>query len=255
MAAALPPPAMRRGAAARWWPGPCGGAGPTLGPAARSSGGPAPWTWCTAPTSWCLRHERAAEVVTVHDLTCVRFPEMCTPDVLQVPGLLRRALRRGRLGAHGVGSTSPPRWWRSSVPIPARVVAIPNGAPHPSTRTGRPDLRSLTRGRAPRRRRSLRAGARHPRAPQGPPHAGPAAFERARRLTTPPCVLVLAGPDGWGADARRGPPSRRRPRRSVHRIRRLGLGDRSPADRGALLAGAAVAGLPVALRGLRAAAA
>ena len=34
----------------------------------------------------------AARLATVHDLTCVRFPELCTADVLQYPTLLRRAI-------------------------------------------------------------------------------------------------------------------------------------------------------------------
>ena len=37
----------------------------------------------------------AAELVSVHDLTPVRFPELCTPDTLQYPGLIRRAVARG----------------------------------------------------------------------------------------------------------------------------------------------------------------
>ena len=37
----------------------------------------------------------AAELVTVHDLTCVHHPELCTPDTLEYPHLIRRALRRG----------------------------------------------------------------------------------------------------------------------------------------------------------------
>ncbi len=38
---------------------------------------------------------RAAEVVTVHDLTPVRFAEMCEAPTLEFPRLIRRALRRG----------------------------------------------------------------------------------------------------------------------------------------------------------------
>ncbi|HEY8058924.1 MAG TPA: glycosyltransferase, partial [Acidimicrobiales bacterium] len=38
---------------------------------------------------------RAARVVTVHDLTAVRFPELCTADVLAYPDLLGRALAGG----------------------------------------------------------------------------------------------------------------------------------------------------------------
>jgi glycosyltransferase involved in cell wall biosynthesis len=37
----------------------------------------------------------AVELATVHDLTCVRYPELCTRDTLQYPDLIRRALRRG----------------------------------------------------------------------------------------------------------------------------------------------------------------
>src|SRR5438477_9266593 len=38
---------------------------------------------------------RGAEVVTVHDLTAIRFPELCTPTSLRYPGLVRRALAPG----------------------------------------------------------------------------------------------------------------------------------------------------------------
>ena len=34
-------------------------------------------------------------LASVHDLTVVRFPEMCTPDTLQYPSLLQRAFNRG----------------------------------------------------------------------------------------------------------------------------------------------------------------
>jgi glycosyltransferase involved in cell wall biosynthesis len=38
---------------------------------------------------------RAARVVSVHDLTSVRFPELCTPTALRYPGLVRRAIDQG----------------------------------------------------------------------------------------------------------------------------------------------------------------
>jgi glycosyltransferase involved in cell wall biosynthesis len=38
---------------------------------------------------------RAAEVVSVHDLTALRFPEMCQAATLRYPALIRRAIRRG----------------------------------------------------------------------------------------------------------------------------------------------------------------
>ena len=38
---------------------------------------------------------RAARVVTVHDLTTVRFPEMCDEPTLRFPALIRRAVAQG----------------------------------------------------------------------------------------------------------------------------------------------------------------
>ena len=34
-------------------------------------------------------------MVTVHDLTAARYPELCTPTSLRYPDLVRRALARG----------------------------------------------------------------------------------------------------------------------------------------------------------------
>jgi glycosyltransferase involved in cell wall biosynthesis len=39
--------------------------------------------------------KRAVQLVSVHDMTTVRFPELCTPDTLQYPGLIARAVARG----------------------------------------------------------------------------------------------------------------------------------------------------------------
>jgi len=38
---------------------------------------------------------RAPTLITVHDLTFIRFPELCPPDVLRYPRLVSRALARG----------------------------------------------------------------------------------------------------------------------------------------------------------------
>ena len=38
---------------------------------------------------------RAARLVTVHDLTPMRFPELCSPTSLRYPALIRRALGQG----------------------------------------------------------------------------------------------------------------------------------------------------------------
>jgi glycosyltransferase involved in cell wall biosynthesis len=62
----------------------------------------APIEWWTGPldvvhgTNFVVPpSKRAVQLVSVHDLTTVRFPELCTPDTLQYPDLLRRAIARG----------------------------------------------------------------------------------------------------------------------------------------------------------------
>src|SRR6202011_2139572 len=40
---------------------------------------------------------RAVQVVSVHDLTAVRFPDLCTPTARTYPDLVRRALGRGAM--------------------------------------------------------------------------------------------------------------------------------------------------------------
>ena len=57
-----------------------------------SSGGP---TSSTAPTSSFLRRPRAAAVASVHDLTPLRYPELCDQATLAYPRLISRAVRRG----------------------------------------------------------------------------------------------------------------------------------------------------------------
>ncbi len=39
--------------------------------------------------------KHAVQLLSVHDMTTVRFPELCTTDTLQYPGLIRRAIDRG----------------------------------------------------------------------------------------------------------------------------------------------------------------
>jgi glycosyltransferase involved in cell wall biosynthesis len=68
----------------------------------------------------------AAEVVTVHDLTALRYPQMCTPDVLEWPPLLRRALRRGAW-VHTVSEFVAAEVREAFPEAGDRVVAVPNG--------------------------------------------------------------------------------------------------------------------------------
>jgi glycosyltransferase involved in cell wall biosynthesis len=62
----------------------------------------APIEWWTGPldivhgTNFVVPpSKRAVQLVSVHDMTTVRLPELCTRDTLQYPGLLRRAIARG----------------------------------------------------------------------------------------------------------------------------------------------------------------
>ncbi len=177
---------------------------------------------------------RAAEVVTVHDLTCVRFPEMCTADVLQVPGLLRRALARGAW-VHTVSESVAAEVVEAFSADPERVVTVPNGAPEPLAPGERERLAPEGRRVAGAERYVLALGTLEPRKDLP-------TLVRAFDLLAdddPDLRLVLAGPDGWGADqvsaailaARHG-----------DRVRRLGWV--ADGARRALLAGAAVVAYP-----------
>jgi glycosyltransferase involved in cell wall biosynthesis len=182
---------------------------------------------------------RAAEVVTVHDLTCLRFPDMCTADTLQYPELLRRAVRRGAW-VHTVSeAVADEVRERFSVP-PGRVRAVPNGAPaavHPDRVAS---LAARGRTLAGAERYVLSLGTLEPR--KDVPTLV-RAFD-AVAAADPDVVLVVAGPDGWGADAVSDAIARS-PHR--HRIRRLGWVE--PADRDALLAGAAAFAYPSVYEG------
>jgi len=68
----------------------------------------------------------AAAVVTVHDLTFARFPEMVTPDVRRFVPALRRAVERGawvHTPSHYVAAEA------REVLRTERVVAVPHGVP------------------------------------------------------------------------------------------------------------------------------
>jgi glycosyltransferase involved in cell wall biosynthesis len=176
------------------------------------------------PPAW-----RAAEVVTVHDLTVLRHPELCTTDTLEFPPLLQRAIRRGAW-VHTVSE-----FVRQEVidllGVPGeRVVCIPNGVTPSSN--GSPQ-----RGRelATSERYILALGTIEPR--KDFPRLVDA-FDRIAALHDD-VKLVVAGPDGWGADDLRAAV-----RRAAHRDRVVRLGWVTDTDRAALLSGAAVFAYP-----------
>jgi len=176
------------------------------------------------PPAW-----RAAELVTVHDLTVLKHPEFCTTDTLEFPSLLQRALRRGAW-VHTVSQFVADEVIEMLGVPDERVVVIPNGV------TAAPDA-DASRGRelATTDRYILAVGTIEPR--KGLPVLI-AAFDRIA-AEHDDVKLVVAGPDGWGATDLRVAL-----RRAENRNRIVRLGWVSEPDRNALLRGAAVFAYP-----------
>jgi glycosyltransferase involved in cell wall biosynthesis len=153
-----------------------------------------PVEWWTGPvdvvhgTNFVVPPARRADrVITVHDLTPLRFPELASPTTRRFPSLVRRAVQRGALvhtpsafvaaevvdllGVdadrvtavhHGVPPVAP----AAELPSVPRPYVLALGTVEP-----RKDLPSLVR-----------------------------AFD-ALAAAHPDLHLVVAGPDGWGAEA------------------------------------------------------
>lgn len=138
---------------------------------------------------------RAARVVTVHDLTMVRYPEMCEPVTLSRLALLRRAL------AEGAWVHTPSRYVAAEVVAelgvdPSRVHAVAHGVPLP-------DLTAPSRGGqvvelpAGVARYVLAVGTVEPRKDL----PGLVRAFDAVAGDRPDLGLVVVGPPGWGDDA------------------------------------------------------
>jgi glycosyltransferase involved in cell wall biosynthesis len=136
---------------------------------------------------------RAARVATVHDLTTVRFPELCDGPTLAYPAFVRRALARGA-------------WIHTpSAAVAAEVVDV-LGAPTDRVRpvhSGVPALpppdRAAALGHLPpgTGRYVLAVGTAEPR--KDLPGLVAAFDELAG--DRPDLALVLCGPPGWGSEA------------------------------------------------------
>jgi glycosyltransferase involved in cell wall biosynthesis len=175
----------------------------------------------------------AAELVTVHDLTAVRFPEMCNADVLQWPPLLDRSIARGawvHTDTDAVGDEVRERW----PAVAERVVTVRPGVDVPDPAAVEA-ARGLGRRLAGGDRYVLALGTVEPR--KDLPGLVAAFDELA--ATDPDVRLVVAGPDGWGVDefltAWHG---------ARHRGRIVRLGWVSSEQRLGLLADAAVLAYP-----------
>lgn len=170
-----------------------------------------------------VRH--GAAVVTVHDLTAVRYPELCTPTSLRYPALIRAAVNRGA-------------WIHTPSQFVADEVVELLGAPADRVRavlSGVPALAPSGAATPLDHPYVLAVGTIEPR--KGFPTLVEA-FE-AVADSHPDLRLVIVGPQGWdqaALDAARD--------RSRHGDRVLWLGYVDDARRTALLAGATVFAFP-----------
>lgn len=181
---------------------------------------------------------RAARLATVHDLTCIRYPELCTPDVLQYPTLLRRAVAGGAhfhvvsrfVGDEVVELLGAP---------PERVHVVPNGIDLEAVRTGDAAAgRRLAGGD----RYVLSLGTIEPRKD----HPLLVRAFDAVAADDDDLRLVLAGADGWGTAAL-DEALVASPAANAGRVVRLGFV--SDAERADLLAGAAALAYPSVYEG------
>jgi glycosyltransferase involved in cell wall biosynthesis len=176
----------------------------------------------------------AARVMTVHDLTTVRFPEMCSPQTLAFPALIRRAL------AEGAWVHTPSRFVAQEVidmlgADPERVRPISHGVP-PTEVLEHADA-GLPPGVGPY---VLALGTVEPRKDlPGLVRAFDTAADVVSGLT-----LVIAGPDGWGVDAFDAAVAAARHRSAIVR-----LGYMASSRRWALLRGATVFAYPSVYEG------
>ena len=171
----------------------------------------------------------AAAVVTVHDLTSVHYPELCDAATLAFPSLVRRAIARGAW-VH-----TPSRFVAAEVvhhlgADAERVIAIPSGVP--TVPAADPGLGPRLAGAE---RYLLALGTVEPR--KDLPLLV-RAFD-AVAGSRPDVRLVLAGPDGWGAET-----LRRAMAEAHHGDRMVRLGWVDDESRAGLVRGATVVAYP-----------
>lgn len=165
----------------------------------------------------------AAVVVSVYDLTVLRYPELCTPDTLAYPDLLRRAIDRGAV-VHAPSRAIATECVSDLGVAADRVVTIPLGLPAVSGGRIRHGHRAAGSDRY-----ILALGTVEPR--KNLP-ALVAAFDRLA-AADPRLHLVHAGGEGWDRGAFDLAVTR-----ATHRARIVRLGYVDATTRADLLAGA-----------------
>jgi glycosyltransferase involved in cell wall biosynthesis len=214
---------------------------------------PLQWSWRRSnwpPSEWFLGDldvihgtnfvvppsRRAARVLTVHDLTAVRFPEMCTPATLQYPVAIRRALADGAF-VHTPSAFVAAEVVEEFGVDPDRVRAVHSGIPLRSVvrTSGGASASVLDLMPTGTTRYVLSLATAEPRKDL------PSLVRAFDGLASgrADVALVLAGPPGWGEDALVAAIDSAR---FAARIVRPGWVD--DAAVGALLAGAAVLAYP-----------
>jgi glycosyltransferase involved in cell wall biosynthesis len=129
----------------------------------------------------------ASVIIAVHDLTFVRYPELCTPDTLRYGKLIRRAVARG--ATVQTGSEFVAAEIRDEFRVePDRVVSIPWGVGEVAGGNAESGA-----GLAGGRRYVLALGRIEPR--KNLP--GLVRAFSAVAADDPEVRLVVAGPDGW----------------------------------------------------------
>lgn len=185
-------------------------------------------------TNYVVPPTRAARLVSIYDLTPVRFPELANDHTRTFPGVIRRALQQGAW-AHTMSS-----FVRDEIveyfgidPERVRVVAggiraTPPGDPAPGRKLAGGDRYILALGTVePRKDLPTLVSA----------------FD-ALAADDPDLRLVIAGADGWGAEALTAAIER-----AAHRDRVVRLGWVDEADRPALVRAASVYAFPSVYEG------
>jgi glycosyltransferase involved in cell wall biosynthesis len=166
---------------------------------------------------------RAARVITVHDLTAVHHPELCTDHTRTYPQAIRRAIDRGAW-VHTVSEFVRGEVIEHFGAEPDRVVTVPNGV------DAIPDADpAIGRQLAGGDEYLVAIGTIEPRKD----YPGLVAAFDAIAAHHPRLRLVIAGPDGWGMA-----PFEDALERSPHRARIVRLGYVDEPVRAALLRGA-----------------